>query len=328
MEPQRKDFYGIDLLKYVMALAVVAIHIMAQNKIVYPPAVVWFIRLAVPFFFIISGFFIGSKLSRLESAEARRTFLLKRSVHLFKIFILWLIIYLPWSIYYYMYDYEEHSIISFAIVYIKRIVYYGESYYAWPLWYIYSYAFVCLLMGLTMKWRLRIPLLATLFIVAYIAVYLYDNQISLGMEKIITNTRLLLGRTLGGGLYMLMGAGLYQLYCRGAKLGRYILPALALSIILFYFTLPFGELLGGLAFVIIGLFISLQPSSLWLELRWQSMWMYYTHMYVIMIVYVIYPTMMPVAIIAAVYAGSILLSYCLNRLQNTPGFNKLGLLIK
>lgn len=63
----QKEYPGIDLLKYIMALAVVTIHIHTLNLDIEPPVMVtWFIRSAVPFFFVVSGFFIGRKNDRAE----------------------------------------------------------------------------------------------------------------------------------------------------------------------------------------------------------------------------------------------------------------------
>lgn len=61
---------GVDLMKYVMALAVIAIHNSALLKTLdYPEVFAWLIRLTVPFFFIISGFFLASKLERVDDVS-------------------------------------------------------------------------------------------------------------------------------------------------------------------------------------------------------------------------------------------------------------------
>ena len=55
-----KDIPGIDIFKFIMAFAVILIHFPPVFDIgheIYPEVIRWLIRLAVPFFFIVSGYF-------------------------------------------------------------------------------------------------------------------------------------------------------------------------------------------------------------------------------------------------------------------------------
>lgn len=95
-----KDFKGIDITKFVMSFAVIAIHapefLWPENR-TYPFLIDWIIRLAVPFFFISSGFLVQKKIILLDKSLQKR-YLRSRSIKLFRIWSLWLLIYLPLSI--------------------------------------------------------------------------------------------------------------------------------------------------------------------------------------------------------------------------------------
>lgn len=63
----KKTFQAIDFMKFILAIAIVAIHTHGLQQF-YSVAEYWylerlFLRLGVPFFFIASGFFIGKKIS-------------------------------------------------------------------------------------------------------------------------------------------------------------------------------------------------------------------------------------------------------------------------
>jgi hypothetical protein len=60
---------------------------------------------------------------------------------------------------------------------------------------------------------------------------------------------------------------------------RIALLSLLLSIVLYYFELPFSQLFGGIAIFIIAMLLPLKASSITNNMRKQSMWIYYLHMY-------------------------------------------------
>lgn len=64
----------IDFIRLFMALCVVAIHLDIMSQ--FPPLVDWYVthlvfRLAVPFFFVVSGYFLGKKLFEVSSDKER-----------------------------------------------------------------------------------------------------------------------------------------------------------------------------------------------------------------------------------------------------------------
>lgn len=102
----RKQFAGIDLVKFLMALAVVAIHVQAIY-VALPLRITdfaaqsfsrdfkWFIELAVPFFFMSTGYLLAT---RRPDASA----VVRRCIKLARLYGSWLLIYLPLSVTYYV----------------------------------------------------------------------------------------------------------------------------------------------------------------------------------------------------------------------------------
>lgn len=135
---------GIDITKFIMSFAVIAIHVSAGSctGIPLPTGVEYIVRLAVPFFFICSGFLVTRKIELMEYDDISAMFR-KRSLQLFRIFGIWLLIYLPITIYH---SIEKPKTIWKIIGgYIANVFLSGESYLAWPLWFIYSMAIIFLI---------------------------------------------------------------------------------------------------------------------------------------------------------------------------------------
>jgi hypothetical protein len=134
-----KTYVGIDVWKFVMSFAVIAIHSQSPHG-EYPGCIKWFITLAVPFFFIVSGFLLASKLEGIDSVGSKRALLYARFKQMSRLFSSWLIIYLPIAVYLaVMNDAVWYRAVA---SYIIQVLFYGQSAYAWPLWYVYSMAIV------------------------------------------------------------------------------------------------------------------------------------------------------------------------------------------
>ena len=132
---------GIDLTKLLMAFSVIAIHspeyLWPDNRS-YQMGIDWFIRLAVPFFFIASGFAVQKKLNLLAKEEDIRNYLSVRSAKLWRVWAIWLLIYLPlslWAIYPVALPWSEKF-----YCYVKDVFMTGSSEYAHHLWFVYSLA--------------------------------------------------------------------------------------------------------------------------------------------------------------------------------------------
>lgn len=198
------EYIGVDICKYIMAFAVVAIHVSSPAciGIKLPDILEWFVRLAVPFFFVATGFFLQHKLDRMTVEERIKT-LRQRSLQLIKLFSYWLIIYFPISLYLAI-DSGRPYLKSVAI-YVFNVVINGESSYAWPLWFIYSLSIVCLIWSFAQRSGLFRIILSILFVGTYLLDWFSPENSILYYINILTR------RTMIGGIYVLIGMCLYKL---------------------------------------------------------------------------------------------------------------------
>lgn len=95
-----KRYNGIDLFKFIFSIVVVMIHTTPLMDV--SEEVSWFFNAiignaAVPFFFTASGFLFFNNWRSLNAADKKRK-LKKYVLHIFRMYIIWSLIFLPWKI--------------------------------------------------------------------------------------------------------------------------------------------------------------------------------------------------------------------------------------
>lgn len=120
----------------VMSIIVVAIHTRPelnwQSPIINMVTCIIY-SLAVPFFFIASGFLLFRKITIPITDDGKY----RIQAYLFKIaklYFCWTLLYLPLSIYGFIKD--GISFPKFIIVFVRNVLLVGENYMSWPLWYL------------------------------------------------------------------------------------------------------------------------------------------------------------------------------------------------
>ena len=136
LELVHKEYKGLDIMKFVMAIVVVAIHTRPEMSFASP-----FIKrlfesvysLAVPFFFMTSGFLLFRKISLPlnEDGEQRIRTYLKR---ICRLYLVWTVIYLPLTVYGFYID--GLSLLKAIAIFFRNILLVGENFMSWPLWYL------------------------------------------------------------------------------------------------------------------------------------------------------------------------------------------------
>lgn len=129
MEKQ-KNYNGIDVVKLLMALCVVAIHLtpfamFGENVSFLFDKILT--RAAVPFFFCSSGFFLKMKLDRTTSNTEFNLQVIKFVKRILFMYIIWTIIYLPCIIFWFKVDNE--TILSF----VQKCIFDGSYLHLWYL---------------------------------------------------------------------------------------------------------------------------------------------------------------------------------------------------
>ena len=130
----RNAYYPIvDVVKCVMAIFVVAIHTHPQSIIGSPSLENLILRayqMAVPYFFVVSGFFLGNKIWGQEPLQYVRRWL----KHVFVLYTIWTVLYLPYTLYGFWI--EQTKVTTAVIVFARNFLLVGENYMSWPLWYL------------------------------------------------------------------------------------------------------------------------------------------------------------------------------------------------
>lgn len=265
----KRDIPGIDIFKFLMALAVVLDHFAAiflpdENAI--PVAIRWAMKGPVPFFFITTGFLTYGIFDDKEK-------LLRRGLRLLRIWALWILIYLPTDIF------SGFGSSTQPLRTIISLVVEGVTTYSWPLWFLYAMAWFFViesfLQGRPVLKRIsRIVYFVSFMLYSY-GLYHYDYW----LHRLIVLTPI---KVFYGSQLILFGYYLKRWLDR-AQGGTAVLTAsLAVSsIVLFAFNLPCWNTLCGAAFFMVALRIKARSRKIYLMLRHESMWIYYLHMYIL-----------------------------------------------
>lgn len=136
-ESLNKRYNAIDLFKFIFSIAVVAIHtdplLGFEEHIIYK-IYQSFIYLAVPFFFVSSGFLMYQ-----ASGAGKDQCLLGQIKKYINIYLIWSVIYLPLAIYHYIDTGMDFT--SAVIDYFIGLCFIGEHFNSYILWYILSMIF-------------------------------------------------------------------------------------------------------------------------------------------------------------------------------------------
>ena len=143
-----RQYNSIDLFKFLFAFAVIDIH----TKPLVNCSIKWLISLneviicmAVPFFFISTGFLFGNRLlfsddfNQLESSRnlSQNSELLKDYlIRIIKMYLLWMLIYSPLAVAYYINS--GYSLFKSAASFLIGLIFVGEQYNSYVLWYLLS----------------------------------------------------------------------------------------------------------------------------------------------------------------------------------------------
>ena len=126
----KRQYASIDIARYVSALLVVCIHTFPFLEISETFNTYWIhtvCRLAVPFFFTTSGFFFFRNYdAKNEQANSNR--LKKALFRLLRIYLIWTVIYLPYTIF----DYTHNGFyVTYLFTYIRDFLLNGSYYHLW-----------------------------------------------------------------------------------------------------------------------------------------------------------------------------------------------------
>lgn len=189
-----KHIPSVDFVKFMMAIFVVAIHTHPYTCIENTNLsflVSKLISLAVPFFFVASGFFLWRKIDNAIYADKLQ--ILKRWIlRLVKLYVIWTLIYLPFTIYGYVVD--GLSSLKALLVFVRNFLFVGENMYSWPLWYLLAMITAGVIMYFMVYWRFKKNYIYAFALLALLLGIIIDNtkgtsDLSLLYFKLFHTTR-------------------------------------------------------------------------------------------------------------------------------------------
>lgn len=165
----RVNYNSIDVIKVCMSILVVAIHTHPEYN--FAEIVKELIRgvytIAVPFFFIASGFLLWHKIAN-ASIEKQEEKLKKWISKTIRLYMVWTAIYLPFTIYGFYHD--GVPVLKSLVVFIRNVLLIGQNFLSWPLWYLLGMLVAGVVTFLiVVVWKMKMTVLyvvATLFAIS------------------------------------------------------------------------------------------------------------------------------------------------------------------
>lgn len=189
---KKNNYYPLDLTRFLMAFLVIVIHTMKWDS----DCVTRILELAVPFFFLTSGFFLQKKsCSDKKPGDSEKLWVNK----LIKLYFIWTLVYFPFSIFSFVY--EGNTIVNCAMGMIL-----GTGYYAWHLWYLVASiiggGIICSCKLVKLNYVITFVFTLLCFITAtYIDRLFPDHYLAYAVDRIVS-----------GWFYIIIGMGIWLLF--------------------------------------------------------------------------------------------------------------------
>lgn len=286
-----KQYPGVDLVKFLMAIVVISIHTLPSDYFSASAGEYLYDFLcasAVPFFFVASGFLLAQKAAlRAASGKDGMTEEIVRALKKFvKLYVLWMLIYAPMAVWD-MYR-SGRGIVWCVCYYLRGFFLLGEHYNSWPLWYllstIYGLCFLYLLCRKKASMNQILICSVVLFLCGSFATYMFDHADTLSgpLSRIvgILSSVIVPGRIVNGFLYMSMGILAFN--CRFSNRMGLVFLLLHLTTLLpvpEVITIPMRAF-SGLGIFVFASNLNLKNAAVFPVLRKLSVVMYFLHMYV------------------------------------------------
>lgn len=284
-----KEFSYVDYMKLLMACFVIGIHTSlssaCQNEF-HTKIINLLFAIAVPYFFICSGFFLFKNNGKVDIHHR----MIQYAKGITSMYIIWTLIYLPITIY--SYHADGLSLRQGVLTFIRGFLFIGEHSYSWPLWYllalITAVALIYCMRQLHFK-PLSIAIVGfTMFLLGHCINYLHANALDfMGTKRIIDLYFKIFQNTRNG---LFIGLFYVSLGLMIAHFGRIKNPMVNICLIIIGSCLAYQSFLIGMPLLVFALFsltLSESKSSKGaVTCRRISTIFYFTHMLLIAPVYI------------------------------------------
>jgi len=165
----RKYYPYIDISKFFMAILVVTGHTSLYIEWSNPVVLKIYdeiCNLVIPFFFIVTGYFITERFKGEFSSPENRKIVFTNLKKTVWVYLIWSVVYLPLAIINYIN--KNTGLVKALRQYIKGLFVDGEHYNSWMLWYLLSSIYALLFILLLMKCGLNEKALVVVAIIGMV----------------------------------------------------------------------------------------------------------------------------------------------------------------
>ena len=173
---ERTQYYALDIAKFIFSYLVIAIHVNAFFP-VFTPVSRFICDLAVPVFFIISGFLLDRKFHVVGGVTF--SVVRKYCTHVLRLYLIYNILYLIEGIV--IYPYHSFNAVPTLVAFLLH----GSMVYAWHLWYLLGLFQAVVLMYLLIKCRIPLKFIfAIALLVYFVGCFLVKPMAGNSMEQL------------------------------------------------------------------------------------------------------------------------------------------------
>lgn len=275
-------YYSIDCAKVLFAVFVVGIHTLAPFtatlSIEAQRVITAILSMAVPFFFVASGFLLGNKLNSTDR-EGQLVYLKKWIYRIGRLYLLWTLIYLPYAIY--GFSIEKLSFIKSVAIYTRNIILVGENYWSWPLWYLLAMFIAGCIIYLLLRINIQRRYWYIIAVILAFGGVLIDELHANNWGGV--NAYYSIFKTTRNGLfigfpYMALGLLISSCRCRPSKTKLFVLLIIGFVAQLFNVPLSHFMTIYALFVLILGINSPTRKDDLYINMRLSSSVIYFTHM--------------------------------------------------
>lgn len=187
--PNETRFHGVDIIKFIMAMFVVATH--AQLPLVasgyLKTALDILCQSSVIYFFIVSGYFIGSSFEYENGRYTEKSMqkIKKIFLKIAKMYLIWCAVYLPLSIFGEIY--YGNGLIKSAVKIFRGIFFAGQNFYSYQLWYLLAFAVALAILIVFMKLKIKYRSIAVIALILFLAGLFLDYLHDTGFNNFLLN---------------------------------------------------------------------------------------------------------------------------------------------
>lgn len=295
---KKTHYNSIDCAKVLFAVFVVGIHTLAPFtatlSIEAQRVTTALLSMAVPFFFVASGFLLGNKLNSTDR-EGQLVYLKKWIYRIGRLYLLWTLIYLPYAIY--GFSLEKLSFIKSVAIYTRNIILVGENYWSWPLWYLLAMfiagCIIYLLLRINIQRRYWYIIAVILAFGGVLIDELHANNWG-GVNLYYSIFKTTRNGFFIGFPYIALGVFISSHGVRLHQIGLFVLLMIGFAAQLFDIPLSNFVTIYALFALILGLHLPTRKDDLYINMRLSSSIIYFTHMLWVGLLLLLFPKLLAI----------------------------------